>query len=801
MKGPPAPEGWTGPEFDDSDWPRASGPFFGRGTPHQLGVLRLRGKFAVSDPARVRRLRLKLGFRGGVVAYLNGREVARSHLPDGPIGVDTPGAAYDKRAWVDSKGKPIPYPYDIAKRVRAGEKDLARRVATRTRHAGPLELPVGLLRKGTNVLALEVHRSPYLPLAAKWFARYRSGAPWVPAGVTEVLLEAVGEGIKPNVDRPQGLQVWNVDVHDRLRSDDYGDPNEPLHPIRIVGAVNGSFSGVVAIGSTRPLRKVRASVGDLVGPGGATIPASEVDVWYVLPGKINRFHSYYPNVAYDALSPTPPAEVTPAAVKPDSRARRALHLPPAPVPAALLPIWVKVHVPDGTRPGTYAGKLTIVGQGLGPVVVPLRLEVAPWRVPEPRRFRTYVGMYQSPTSLALKYGVKMWSDRHWELMDRSFALLEQVGNNLVNVPVVEQTQFGNDEGMVRWVRRPEGGFEYDLSILDRYLRLVKKHLGVPRFVVLHVWHSGGWKTRPVDQKNTVTVVDPRSGRTEHMQVPTFGTPESRAFWAPALRAVRERLARYGMDKSMCLGILSDGTAAPEVFAEFAAIAPGVGWMRGAHSQTWATQPVLLRGGGRVVLWEFVYGLTIADPAEKVHTIWNHTGPGVAFLRSDFDHASPLRFRTATARALLSRTRGIGRLCLDYFLMTQGKRRHCVLFNRYPHSTVGQRQPTIYHLAWAGPEGPAPTVRFELFREGLQETEALIRVAEAEAIRREALGADLARRCREVVLEQVNFDRVVHHVGGAGEWFYTGWQGRSRRLFEAAAAVAGSGESRTASAGR
>ena len=45
---------------------------------HYFARICLRGKFAVSDPAKVQGLKLSLAFHGGAVVCVNGHEVARS---------------------------------------------------------------------------------------------------------------------------------------------------------------------------------------------------------------------------------------------------------------------------------------------------------------------------------------------------------------------------------------------------------------------------------------------------------------------------------------------------------------------------------------------------------------------------------------------------------------------------------------------------------------------------------------------------------------------------------------------------
>ena len=92
---------------------------------------------------------------------------------------------------------------------------------------------------------------------------------------------APADGIVPSVARPQGFQVWNASVVACDYDMDWGDPAEKLQPIEIVAARNGVFSGKVVAGSTKPIAGLKATAGDLKGPG--TIAASQVEIRYGQP--------------------------------------------------------------------------------------------------------------------------------------------------------------------------------------------------------------------------------------------------------------------------------------------------------------------------------------------------------------------------------------------------------------------------------------------------------------------------------------------------------------------------------------
>ncbi len=86
VRTPPPPQDWSLPGFDDLGWAGHSGPLradpLGTPWPRELspeyGVIFGRFKFLAPDPAGVKRLWLSAAFRGGLVAYLNGKEVARA---------------------------------------------------------------------------------------------------------------------------------------------------------------------------------------------------------------------------------------------------------------------------------------------------------------------------------------------------------------------------------------------------------------------------------------------------------------------------------------------------------------------------------------------------------------------------------------------------------------------------------------------------------------------------------------------------------------------------------------------------
>jgi hypothetical protein len=202
---PDLPGGWTEPGFDDAMWPRGSigqmshlaslnGDSEMRGiaslSPTEallgVGVLALRGKFKVTDPATTQ-LKLTLKYRGGVVVYVNGQEVARGSLPEGAVTAATPGLPYAPEAYLDANGKVLTFP----SQAKGADKD---RIASRDRVLGPVAIPAKALRKGGNVLAIELHRNDYHPSAARFWPKGGQIVlpSWTPCAVMDLRLSAEG---------------------------------------------------------------------------------------------------------------------------------------------------------------------------------------------------------------------------------------------------------------------------------------------------------------------------------------------------------------------------------------------------------------------------------------------------------------------------------------------------------------------------------------------------------------------------------------------------------------------------------
>ncbi len=811
MKTSPPPSGWTQPDFDDSNWFRSPGPFTGKSIlnnyymPREMrlmsGCLALRGKFRVDNPAAVTGLTLSLEFRGGVVVYLNGEEIARAYLPEGKLSPQTPATSYPPRTYVTSKRKLISsYKSAISRAIKSGDKDLAARIAGRERKLGPVKIPAKLLRKGVNVLAVANHSSDYQPPAAKWGRAKGCKHGWYHLGIHNLLLTGRGGGFTPNVARPEGVQVWNQDIHRIFTAAEHGGPNEKLRPVRLVGVRNGLYSGQMVVASTAAIEGIKATVSDLKGPG--NIPAARVLVRYasleamwqqgICPGQQPRVYRWGKTPpAYIALEEEPPARVEPASVETDPKTRAQLGLPAKVTPAALVPVWITVKIPRDAPPGRYSGVLDISAKGIPATKVPVEVEVIGWTLPDPTDYRFFVGIYQSPETLALQYKVPRWSEQHWRLVEKSWKLLGELGNNLVVVHLLTRTQYGNEESMVAWTKQPDGSYKYDYTNFDRYIKLATKYCR-PRKISLQTLHAvRDWGLVKADDPRFVTGVD-GAGKRSALKLPSYVTDEAVKALKPMLEGVRERLKKQKLEKTLVMGMLSDQGIRPEIGAWFEKVFPGVKWHFGAHGR---------KKFPYVGYAEYLYVPDLLPPpgAKRRYHWWTPNPHGTTFAMSQRLSDSlqgPMVVRTLTERALILGDDGPGRVSLDHWpVLKESKgnrhRRGPIdnLFNRWPTSTVGQRQPCLTYLALPGAQHPVASVKTEALREGNQEAEARAFIEEMLFVKKRISG-DLAERCRQLLDARVNLCRTVHSNWSQRRVAYDGgWQASSRELYRLAAEVA------------
>ena len=897
------PAGWMAPEFDDSNWMVVWNTSVrgqeGKGSVYNRNLY-MRTYFDVPDPGKIAALSLKMSYRGGARVFVNGKEVARAHLPagagrpgspPGALAPETPAESYPGEAYLNrreeisdrktvlaigeiwtrfikgGRGKdprlrryrcPAPPQWNGYRGPWLNREGWNRLKTVRDRALGPVAIGGKLLRKGRNVLAVELRGSLHHPLifaSGKWghgkSRHWNSTKGWDHVRLVSLALRDPSETLPSAMDPPKKLTVWAEDMHTRLYGLEYRPASMPPGKLKFVGALNGSFSGMLTVQSGGKIEGLAVAVTDLKGAQGSAAisrdritvtgmvgePLTEMDPLGVHIKGLSRGGDRFNFMSRDAFNHI---SFSPFFHKPRDAdrdwAQRAsrkmlwydhigLALPPV-VPAnAIQPLWFRLRVPMETPPGVYRGQATVSANGAEPVTLPVEAEVVGWRVPSPREFLTDVAFEHHPYAIASHYllpkdspvrprgrdwrgpvraKVPLWSDAHFRLLANSFKQMARAGNDLLIVPVLNRTEFGNwEDSMIKWTRRKDGSYDFDYKVLDRFLDLAMKHMGRPRVICFVIMHCQLASPRPA-----VTVYDEASGKTETLHLgwreDAFKRlPVWKRFGSALLAHMREK----GLDRQTYWGHGGDHESDPALMGLFWEVFPNHYWAAsghtyhggaggGGHSRNvvryfadvyGAASPVESKmgwkgayiGGGPSVEIGTQYASSSIGKEERL--VRNETYLYVHCPRDEVRGAGqPIRWRGIPSVSLHRGYSGVGHLGFDSYDYNylDGYVGSDWAFPGRPH----------HMFSWPGPDGAEPSARFEALLEGIQECEA--RIFLEQNVDRGLLGKEMAARVENVLLDYLNHYCLWPQLRSDSVYDYIhGWQDDSRKLFTVAAEVA------------
>ena len=404
--------------------------------------------------------------------------------------------------------------------------------------------------------------------------------------------------------------------------------------------------------------------------------------------------------------------------------------------------------------------------------VPVALFVTDWTLPTPDHFQTWTEMLQSPDTLQLEYGVPAWSDKHFEHIGRSFRLMREVGSKVVYLPLICCTNLGNEESIVRWVKKGARDFDFDFTVMDQYLDTVEQNLGKPQIVCFIVWdvflsrskdlslggsHGDmpGWISRYKDRMTapfvTLTSPDPQTGKLERTSFPDYFTNDaSKSLWQKLFTQIRQRMGKRGLEQAMMLGWFTDCRAQKEEISFWREVTGDLPWVSHAHFKVARVAGGAIKTGYNTSIHDINRPV---DPAKqrsygwkKEPVVWAQQllRPG---SRGEMDMLPGSMWSAMMEITLAGGQRGFGRLGGDMWFVLKNKAglRTNRVYDRYPWSCWPNLELCCSLLA-PGPEGAVATTHFEQMREGIQECEGRIFIEQAltDQTKREKLGEDLAR---------------------------------------------------------
>ncbi len=212
------------------------------------------------------------------------------------------------------------------------------------------------------------------------------------------------------------------------------------------------------------------------------------------------------------------------------------------------PVWIEVNVPANTPPGLYTGTFTARSNS-SQLDFPLRLEVLPATLPEPRKWSFHLDLWQHPDAVARFHDVPLWSDAHFALLKPSMIRLAQAGQKTITTTLIHEAWGGQTYdrfgAMIDWRKKSDGSWSYDYSIFDRWVSFMSDECGFAD-ARIHGYSMIPWSLsfRYFDEATNAyldLVLQP-------------GSPEYDSFWGSFLRDFKDHLRKKGWLERMRIGM-------------------------------------------------------------------------------------------------------------------------------------------------------------------------------------------------------------------------------------------------------
>lgn len=805
---------WHQAEFDDADWVRQLGAY------KAYDMIRAgfyRSRFFVQNPSELKALQLNASFRGGIRIFINGKEVSRKYLPEGEIdestrATDYPLEAYiltdkeakvnrdpavpswwPKQAFINDKfvlisetDKPFEKQRLVYKKklpeyrclpdVRClVNRETYQRILKVRNRTIKLDIPANLLVKGENVLAVETRACWIHPIGIQW--RLHN---WMHGGLMSISLTDPSEKITNTTQRLPGVQLWAEDIHRRIYNKDFYELPDSNTQLRIKAARGGTFSAQAVIGTDKELSGIEATIHSKKANDPFT-----AKVMYPVPHFIKELkpgdsgrrvgNGLYTGLYSDFIKSSYGTTKVPFYEHLGS-------VPPKKIEAeTCYPFWVSVDIPKNTPAGQYSYEFKVKANGIKEMTLPLEITVHDWPIPAPKDFTIISGLEQSPYALAREYKTGLWTDAHWRLIDKSLSMLKRVGNDWWHIPVLAQTEFGNEKDSMVRISKSADGYKADYTILDKYLDLIEKYCGQPKVVSFIVMHPGNPGDRRMHlQKSDIPLYD-GSGKVSLMPIDgRMPLDERRAFLKFLSTSIYAHMKARGHGKATYWGYTWDGPGnTPDLYEMLAEFTPGVFWAKGSH----AGSP---NEYNKAVATVYNNNLRIEFTSRKG---WKNRDHWLTYPRywntviETTDYSLPFSFRMMVERAIAAGSRGFSRMGFDFW---KDHYRYGVKRMTY---AVGV--PNLM-LTWPGKEGPESSTRYEMLIEGMQETEARIFLEQSlEKLSDEKYG-ELKKRVQGMLdrrLAETNLESPAQTSLAFVGLCSVNWKKRSNELYQTAAEVA------------
>lgn len=203
------------------------------------------------------------------------------------------------------------------------------------------------------------------------------------------------------------------------------------------------------------------------------------------------------------------------------------------------PVWLSVKIPANTVEGIYRGYVTIKeGENKNLAILNYTIEVLNHTLPAPKYWKYHLDLWQNPYSVSRVYGVKDWSNEHFNAMRPYMKMLADAGQKAITTTIIynpwNSQTYDIYGSMVKWTKKKDGSWTYDYTVFDKWVSFMMS-LGINKLINCYSMIPWNLKFYYYDEalgKDTLIIAKP-------------GTPEYNAHWRPMLADFADHLKEKG----------------------------------------------------------------------------------------------------------------------------------------------------------------------------------------------------------------------------------------------------------------
>lgn len=192
------------------------------------------------------------------------------------------------------------------------------------------------------------------------------------------------------------------------------------------------------------------------------------------------------------------------------------------------PVWVEVKIPADAKSGIYKGRIDVYSgymfedekkvNSMGFDII-----VKDVMMPAPKDYRFYLDLWQHSSNIARKHEVGLWSNEHFDILERYIKSLSELGQKAISVIASDIPWSG--QGCFRVKNYPSDLFEYniikveksvsgelafDFSNLERYINLcfkygIDKEIEILGLICIWKYEAEGYGRVTVDYPDAIRI--------------------------------------------------------------------------------------------------------------------------------------------------------------------------------------------------------------------------------------------------------------------------------------------------------